>query len=554
MSTPDTDPTVAPTTQEYASGSLRGKLDFEDRTLTEILRIQSALGEKPLAQTGNKTLSYGDAPDIAALYAGKLASVGVLPGARVLTFMSSCIEQVQLWFGASWAGAIMVPVNTAIRGEQLIHAIKTAAPTVIVADEKSLMHLLTVAEAVAEVDCVLVVGDESPASHDSIGSVPVKSFTLDAEPLPPHAAMPSDVVAILYTSGTTGPSKGVLCPHAQFYWWGDLTGASLDIEHDDVLYTALPLFHTNALNTLWQSLLQGATYTFSPQFSASRFWQEAMQHGATVTYLLGSMAGILLKQPPANTDGSHGIRAALCPATPLEMVEAFQDRFAIKLIEGYGSTETNLVFSNVIGGHFPASMGRVSEGFEVRIVDSNDCDVEDGQPGELIIRNREPFSMASGYFGNPAATVKAWRNLWFHTGDRVYRDPETKVYYFVDRLVDAIRRRGENVSSWEVENAILAHSCIEAAAVFGVPSDLGSEEDIMTHVVLKPHQAAEPEEIIRFLETRLAYFAIPRYWEFVHELPYTENGKVKKHVLRAQGVTKSSWDMNAAGVVINRNA
>jgi crotonobetaine/carnitine-CoA ligase len=310
------------------------------------------------------------------------------------------------------------------------------------------------------------------------------------------------------------------------------------------------MFHTNALNALWQAMLAGCTYSFVQRFSASRFWTQAREQKATVTYLLGAIAQILLKQPASEADRQHRIRVALSPATPVEMVEQFQSRFGIRLVEGYGSTETNYIFSNTIGRCPPGTMGKVQPGFDVRIVDENDCDVPDGTGGELLVRHHEPYSMACGYFGNAEATVDAWRDLWFRTGDRVYRDAGG-VYHFLDRIKDAIRRRGENISSWEVENALSMHPDVVNAAVVGVSSEM-TEEEVMAFVVLKEGVSPDPELLTRFLEDHLAYFAIPRFWNFVSEVPMTENGKVMKHVLRAEGVTDRTWDRERAEIARNQ--
>ncbi|QIB64140.1 AMP-binding protein [Kineobactrum salinum] len=530
---------------QVRQGVVARTLKFEQRTLPQILQIQRKLGDKPLLRCGDSEMSYCEAPVEAARYAGKLRELGVGPGDRVLCFMHSRVDVLKLWLGITWLGAIMVPVNTALRGEQLRHAVTTADPRLTVT-ENGLLGYLVQEGAVAGENRVFVI-DEAGEHHACCEG----RFVVDVEPVDPYPVTPGDTAAILYTSGTTGPSKGVLCPHGQFYWWGVMTGESLRLSPDDVLFTVLPFFHTNALNSFWQALVFGATFTFESSFSASRFWQQAEGRGATVTYLLGAMAQILLTREPGPNDISHRVRIALCPATPIEAVVEFERRFGVRLVEGYGSTETNFVCSNVIGEHVPASMGRVADGFEVRVVDENDCDSLPGEPGELLIRHREPFSMASGYFRNAEATVKAWRNLWFHTGDRVVQRSDG-VFYFLDRIVDAIRRRGENISSWEVETALKAHPIVEEAAVVGVPSDLGSEQDVMAFIVLREGVEAAPEEIVRFLESRLAYFAIPRYWDFVGELPMTANNKVRKHVLRDRGVTASTWDIEQSGIRLSR--
>jgi crotonobetaine/carnitine-CoA ligase len=282
------------------------------------------------------------------------------------------------------------------------------------------------------------------------------------------------------------------------------------------------------------------------RFSASRFWARVTAADADVTYLLGAMVTILMSRPVEPVEREHHVRIALAPATPARIFDRFRERFGVQLIEGYGSTETNCP----IAADDPAEsrggyMGTVRPGFHARVVDENDQTVPDGTAGELVLRHDEPFAFADGYWAMPEQTVKAWRNLWFHTGDRVVRDPDGW-YRFVDRTKDAIRRRGENISSWEVEQAVLEHRAVSAAAAFPIPSDLG-EDEVMTAVVLEPGETLTPEELIEHCRPLLPYFAVPRYVEFVTELPLTENGKVRKQVLRDRGLTPDTWDREAAG-------
>jgi crotonobetaine/carnitine-CoA ligase len=369
-------------------------------------------------------------------------------------------------------------------------------------------------------------------------------------PIPPHPVGPGDTCAVLYTSGTTGPAKGVLCPHAQWYWWAVNTGEVLSLGPGDVLYTCLPLFHTNALNTFCQAIVAGATYALGPRFSASAFWRRLGESGATVTYLLGPMVSILLRRPESGHERTHRVRVALAPATPAELHGPFLERFGVRLIDAWGSTETNIVISNTLDDLRPGTLGRVLRGFEARVADEHDAAVPDGEPGALLLRHHEPWAFASGYYGLPEATAAAWRNLWFHTGDRVVRDPDGS-FRFVDRLKDAIRRRGENISSHEVEQALLAHHDVAAAAVVGVPSELG-EDEVLACVVARERAVLDPVELLRFCEPRLPYFAVPRYVDVLDELPLTASGKVEKHRLRERGVTASTWDRERAGYALRR--
>ena len=512
---------------------------YASRTLPGLLRRQAArYGDKPLIASASRPIAYAEAPDIAARSAGRLAAAGVKAGDRIVAYLSNSMEFIELWFGAAWLGAVLTPVNTAFRGAQLRHTLALVDPALIVTERELLGHLA--APDIMPASGVRVWVTDCAGGADPDHGLEAGPAPSPGAPVAACEAQPGDTAAILFTSGTSGPSKGVICPHAQFFWWGALTGEALEVTADDVLFTVLPMFHTNALNTIWQALLAGATYAFERRFSASRFWSQASRAGATVTYLLGAMVHILLKQAPGPADREHRVRICLSPATSAELVERFRQRFGVRSIDGYGSTETNLVMSNALNGYAPGTMGRVSPDFEVRIVDENDCEVPDGAPGELLVRHSEPFSMAGGYFRNPEATASAWRNLWFHTGDRVMRD-EQGIYHYLDRIKDAIRRRGENISSWEVEQALLSHPDIGNAAVVGVPAEVG-EEDVMAFIVPRRECRPRPDALTRFLQDRLAGFAIPRYLEFVDELPMTENGKVKKYMLREWGVGESTWD------------
>ncbi len=373
-----------------------------------------------------------------------------------------------------------------------------------------------------------------------------------AGPLPPPAAAanaanlrPGDTVAVLYTSGTTGPSKGVCCPHAQYFWWAANTARLLGITAEDALLTPLPLFHTNALNAFYQALLTGASLAVEPRFSASGFAPALTRHRATVTYLLGAMVPILLGRPPSAQDRAHRARIALAPGVPARFHAPFTERFGIALLDGYGSTETNFALGCAIEAQRPGLMGPTFDGFEARVADEDDNSLPDGTPGELLLRAREPFAFAAGYFGMPDATVAAWRNLWFHTGDRVVREADG-YFRFLDRIKDAIRRRGENVSAFEVEQVLLAHPAVANAAVYAVPSEF-AEDEVMAAIVPREGMAVAPEAIAAWCRPRLPGFAVPRFIALFAALPTTENGKVEKYRLRARGVAPGDWDGTATG-------
>ncbi len=524
------------------------EIPLSERTLPSLLERQAATyGELPLLRCGQLELSYRGVRDLAARSARRLRQAGIEPGDRVAAMCENRLELLELVLGCAWSGAIAVPINTASRGPQLAHILANCGARLLLV-ESSFLDAFQSLGSLGELERAWVLGGREPERGDPapqlLAGCRASSLPEASDPDPAHPVGAGDIAAILYTSGTTGPSKGVRCPQAQFYWWGVLVSESLGIREGDVLYTCLPLFHTNALTAFVQALVSGATFVLGERFSASSFWARVRSCGADITYLLGAMVSILLARRYEPFEQEHRVRVALAPATPARHFDRFRERFGIQLVEGYGSTETNCAIAAADprtgrGGY----MGTVRSGFTARVVDEHDGEVDDGTPGELLLRHDEPFAFADGYWAMPEQTVQAWRNLWFHTGDRVVREPDGW-YRFLDRAKDAIRRRGENISSWEVEQVLLEHPAVQSAAVFPVPSVLG-EDEVMAAIVLEEQASLTPEELIAHCQPRLAYFAVPRYLEFVPELPLTENGKVRKQVLRQRGLTSATWDREA---------
>lgn len=471
---------------------------------------------------GERRLTFRDACDVAATMAGALRAAGVATGDRVALMCGNRFEFMQVYLGCAWLGAVAVPINVASRGAQLEHILRNCGARLMVMEAELLPVLSAFAGRGLPLANVWLIGD-APAPHSYL--------TLHALPQPvlaiePHAARPDETVAILYTSGTTGVSKAVCCPQAQYFWWGAHTAQLLEVMEGDVLWSPLPLFHTNALNTFYQALLTGATFVSEPKFSVSGFAASLVKHQATVVYLLG---------------------------VPARFHDQFRERFGIGIVDGYGSTESNFVIGAPLARQQPGSMGWVRPGFQARVVDDLDNELppgEPGEPGELVLRSDEPFAFATGYFQMPQQTVAAWRNLWFHSGDRVVRDADGS-FRFMDRLKDAIRRRGENISSHEVEQAIASHAAVAYAAVFPVPSEL-AEDEVMAAVVLREGSTLTPEQLLDHCQPLLPYFAVPRFVEFMAELPTNETGKVQKFKLRERGVTPSAWDRDAAGYKVTR--
>ncbi|WP_247314966.1 MULTISPECIES: ATP-dependent acyl-CoA ligase [unclassified Bradyrhizobium] len=519
-----------------------------DRILSTILTRQAERhGDRVLLVAGETRWSFAQTAAIAAASAQALVDAGIKPGDRVALMCSNRPEFLQVYLGCAWLGAIAVPINTALRGFQLSHVFRNSRPALLVVEAQFVAAIDSVEAGVELPPRTWIIGAAAGAIDARRSAVPLPALGAAA---PAGAVRPGDTVAILYTSGTTGPAKGVCCPQAQLFWWGIYSAQALGICEGDVLFTTLPLFHTNALNAFYQALLNGCTYVLEPKFSASGFWAAAQRHNATVGYLLGAMASMLLAQPTNANDKAHRLRVALGGGVPPQIHGPFLQRFGVPLVDGYGSTETNFVFAGTIPSDRPGTMGYLAEGIEARIVDENDSALPDGQAGELVLRAGEPFAFATGYFGMPEKTVEAWRNLWFHSGDRVVRDADGH-YRFIDRMKDSIRRRGENVSSWEVEQTIQSHPAVAACAIYPLPSELG-EDEVAAAILLEPGQSLEPVDIVRHCEGQIAYFAIPRYVRILSQMPLTENGKIKKGVLREAGITTDTWDREAAGVKVRR--
>lgn len=516
-------------------------LPAPERTLPTMLRrAAERFGERPLLAIGGTTWTHREAAEAAARRAAALQAAGVSRGERVALMCSNRIEFLEAFLACGWLGAVAVPINTASMGPQIEYFLANSGARLLVVEASFLECLASADLSRTALQIVWVVGGDVPQDESALAGVRCIAWPAAHDPVEPAAVRPGDPLAVLYTSGTTGLAKGVVCPHAQYHWWGVNSARVLGLGPSDVLCTTLPLFHINALNTFAQALQSGGRVVFQTRFSASGFWAAMAAAEATVVYLLGAMVPILLAQPAGAGERAHRVRIGLGPGVPAAAGEAFQARTGVTLLEGYGSTETNFAIATAPDSPRRGVMGWLQPGFHARVVDEHDVEVPAGEAGELLLRADEPFAFASGYFGMPDKTVEAWRNLWFHTGDRVVREADG-AFRFVDRLKDAIRRRGENISSYEVEQVLLGHPAVASVAVYPVHSEL-AEDEVMAALVPREGQRIEPAELARHCESRLPYFAIPRYFELVDALPRTENGKVQKYKLRERGITAATWE------------
>lgn len=539
---------AAPLDADAALEHFAGRFAPDQRTLPRMLTRQAErFPDRLLFSAGGAAWTFAQTREIAAGMASRLSEEGLRAGDRVAIVCGNGPALMQIYLGCAWAGIVAVPINTASRGAQLEHILRNCGAQLAVVDAEFLGAVVATHGCGAPLDALWIVGETDLPIPSAYAVAPMPAPGASA---PAHGSRPGDTVAILYTSGTTGPSKGVCCPQAQYFWWAAHTAALLGLGDGETLLTTLPLFHTNALNSFYQALLTGSTLIVEKRFSVSDFLPSLRRHRASATYLLGAMVPMLLSRPPSPEEREHGVRVALAPGVPAEHHEAFTRRFGIAIVDGYGSTETNFVIGDRPDEQRAGTMGRLRPGFEAQVVDGEDNVAPDGVAGELVLRPHEPFSFATGYFAMADKTVEAWRNFWFHTGDRVVREADGR-FQFLDRMKDAIRRRGENISSYEVEQVIVAHPKVANAAVFPVRSEL-AEDEVMAAVVLQPGAALTPVELLDYCSPRLPYFAVPRFLEFVATLPTTESGKVQKFRLRERGVSAETFDSAAIGYKVAR--
>jgi crotonobetaine/carnitine-CoA ligase len=353
---------------------------------------------------------------------------------------------------------------------------------------------------------------------------------------------PGDLAAVMYTSGTTGPPKGVMLPHGCPIMWAEETVRHLRFEQGATHYCCFPMFHTLAQYfATMPALLNNGTLALGDRFSVSGFWEDVERFGARTANMMGSTVSLLNAAPPRQSDADTPLELAFGAPAPASIMPEFKHRFGLEFVEIYGSSEANVVLWNTPGDAEPGTCGRPIGRFDVQLVDDNDDPVSDGEIGEIVTRPHQPHSMMSGYYGMPDATATAFRNLWFHTGDLARRRGDGN-HSFVDRKKDAIRRRGENISSWEIETVLSGHPAVAEVLAFGVPSEL-SEEDVMVVVVPKTPDAPPAfADLIAYCEARMPGYMVPRYWEFAREVARTQTGKVEKYRARSRGVTPDTLD------------
>jgi crotonobetaine/carnitine-CoA ligase len=513
--------------------------------------LQRRAAEDPhrpfVVEADGRAASYAELHAEALSWAAAYRSLGLAAGDNVVTMVTPSATACASWLGMCWLRVVDAACNTEYRGQMLAYLLNHSRSKVVVTEARFLPRLVEVAADAPSLETVVVLGDVPLDAADApfrvIGAGELLGGVDPATDL--EAPMPWDTAMMIYTSGTTGASKGVLVS------WRQVQEGCLglippdDLDESDAFYSPFPMFHASGRAALCLMAIHGGRFVLREQFSATHYWDDVVRHGCTTTGLVGAMTAFLWSQPASPDDAKNPLRrAVMMPVVPY--FRAFEERFGLKLTTCYAMTEIGPVFSAGWDITDAMSCGTVRDGFEVRLVDDHDYEVPVGEVGELIVRHREPWTLTKGYFDMPERTAEAWRNGWFHTGD-AFRVDETGRYYFVDRIKDAIRRRGENISSFEVEALVNGHEGVLESAAIPVPSEWG--EDEVKVCVVRCDPALTEEQLVRDLAATMPRFMVPRYVELVETLPKTEaTQRVKKNLLREEPLNDRTWDREAAGV------
>lgn len=521
-------------------------MDFADvrtRTMPSLLaQAARQYGARPFLKLGltGDWLSYADAYDAARSLAAGFARAGVKRGSFIPLMAPNCGEFVTAWFATSLLGASYVAINNSLVGPLLAGQFALAQSPIWIVHANFLPQLRELPEALrASVDTLIVIGLTGETVEGFRHAVAFETLARESPGVLPEVGF-TEVAAVMFTSGTTGPSKGVMGTQAQAVSTGLTFSRLVGLQAEDTLFTPLPLFHgLSSRMGMVPALLTGCRVVLGERFSGSRFWAEAAQCEATVAHTIFSIPNVLLSQEPGPQDRAHRVTRMF----NAHHNEAFVQRFGARLVEALGISEVGLFIASPLSEQRPGSAGRAHPDWEVQVVDEDGVPVADGEPGEILCRPKLPGIMMRGYLNQHDRTAEALRDCWYHTGDIARRDVDG-YFWFLDRAKERIRRRGENISSWEIEGAVRAHPAIEDVAAIGHPARAG-EDDIRLLVVLRAGAVLPEPELHDWLRSRLPRFMLPRYVEIMPALPYTATNKVEKGKLMAAGLTAQAWDAEA---------
>ncbi len=540
-------------------------LPRERWTLVEAVRHQArAQGEREFLSFENgERFSFAEFDRLTDCLATALANLGLTAGDRILGLLTNSKEFMITMIATHKLRAVFVPVNTELRGGFLEHQIINSSPRIIVVDDNLMGRFSSFDPSETGIETVVGVGDESSPDISRLGLLAEVSQVrmdslLDTTPNTEKLAdpSPSDVCTIMYTSGTTGPSKGVLMPQGHCYLFALGIVAAMELTEQDRYFCCMPLFHANGLfMQVYASLLAGSSCHVTKRFSVTDWLNIVREENITVTNALGVMPEFIFRSPPSPNDRDHKMTRILAIPVAEEWGVAMQERFGVKLRQGFGMTEVNMVaYSDLDDPVMSGCAGPpLSDFFEVIIADpDSDVELPRDQVGEILVRPKIPFCFNVGYFKMPDKTVEAWRNLWFHTGDAGRMDSEGRLF-FVDRIKDRIRRRGENISSYELEQTLNEYPGVIESAAVGLRVPGAGGEDEIKAVIAIDGPSPDPEAFLDWCVPRMPRHTVPRYLEFVAELDKTASGKIRKQAIRDAGVTENTWDRESIGYVISRS-
>jgi carnitine-CoA ligase len=467
--------------------------------------------------------------------ANGLLDLGIGPGDCVALFAGTCPEWIYFWLGAGRIGAVAAAVNAANKGDFLLHALRLSQAKVVVTDAERRPRVAEIADQLPGLASVVVQDDWL---HGYPGTVQE------------HVGDVADVGSLFFTSGTTGPSKAVATTWHYLFTTAATAASAWEYAPGEALWTAMPLFHLSAAPAVLAPMLVGGTTVLAPAFHPASVWDEVRAWGAVGFVGAGAMVSMLWNQPPDERDAELPLRFISAAPIAAGVYRDIEKRYGCRIVTMYGMTEAfPIAVKSVAEPGVPGTSGRTNPNFEVRIVDPDGAALADGTVGEIACRPRYPHVMSEGYV-NPSGQAVDPHPEWFRTGDLGVLDSEQNLTY-VDRVKDSLRRRGENVSSVEVETVVAAHPAVAEAAVIGVPSDLG-EDDILLYVTVNADHELDYAELLDFCGARMPYFSVPRYVEIVSELPKTMIGRVRKDVLRSRGVGSAAWDRESHGYIVSR--
>ena len=513
----------------------------EEPTFTywpDLIEYQAkTLGDKAYILYEDREVSFAEFERMTCRMANGLAAQGAEPGDGMAILMGNCPEYLAMFHGMPRGGFYTVPVNVSLKGEGLRHVLSNSDVKYLVVDDALYPQVAELEKPVGSIEMVFVRRTTDAALPQGTHDVAV---LLDAGfDTPDYEMAPGAISHMIYTSGTTGFPKGVVSRTQAGAVQGLRALSSIIVKPDDILYTCLPLFHANALilTASW-ALCGGAPFALDKKFSASGFWDSIRRYGCTQFNALGAMIPILMKQPEKREDADNPVRLVISAACPANLWEPFEKRFGVKIWEAYGAVDGGGLIFNF--GNAPVgSVGKPLGVGEWKLVDDEGNDAAPGEVGEFITKVPEE-SRGVEYYKDPGASAEKVHGGWHHSGDLFYTDGESNLY-FVDRKSDFMRRRGENISSFEVESIVEKHPAVAECAAFGVPSELG-EDEVMLWVTVKPGMDLDLKDLIRHCAENMAYFMVPRYVDVVDEIPRTETMRVQKGDMKKRGTTERTWD------------